>query len=126
MIVYNVGDKIKIKETTGSTGIRLEKGTLGIVVAVLEGRVEAAFEGLGIVSVAHNLIKKKRRKTPQLVKAKNLKLSDEVHIPGSGEYAKVANIYRDDYGSTEPTVNVETVNYNLHSYDYSALVEVRR
>lgn len=126
MIVYNVGDKIKIKETTTTLGANLNKGSEGIVLSLHPGRVEAAFEGLGMVSVGHELIKKKTRKVEKLVKAKNLKLSDEVHLPGSGEYVKVGNIYRNNYDSTEPAITVETIEYDSHTYECSDLVEVRR
>jgi uncharacterized NAD-dependent epimerase/dehydratase family protein len=126
MIVYSVGEKIKIKETTSALGVKLEKGMKGIVVYTLPERVEAVFEGLGLVSVGHDLIKKKVRKTERLVKAKNLKLSDEVHIPGSGEYNKIGNIYRNNYDSDETTITVETVEYDSKDYGYNDLVEVRR
>lgn len=126
MIVYNVGDKIKIKETTGALGVKLEKGMEGIVVGLFSGRVEAAFEGLGLVSVNHELIKKKVRKTERFVKAKNVKITDEVCIPGSGTYNKVSTIYRDDYESAEPAICVETVGYDSKDYTYNELVGVRR
>jgi len=126
MNVYSAGEKIKIKQDSAALGSKLKKGDEGIVVSLHSGRVEAAFEGLGLVSVSHDLIKKKVRKTEKLVKAKNLKLSDEVHIPGSGEYNKVGNIYRNNYDSAETTITVETVDYDSKDYNCNELVEVRR
>lgn len=126
MTVYNVGDKIKVKEDSASLGVNLKKGTKGVVVSLGSGRVEAAFEGLGLVSVANNLIKKKNRKTERLVKAKNVKLSDEVLIPATGEYNKIANIFRGDYESPDPTITVESVIYDSFTYKYNDLVKVRR
>lgn len=126
MIVYKAGDKIKVKEDSTSLGVDLKKDAEGIVVSVQPGRVEAAFEGLGLISVAFDLIKKKTPRIEKLVKAKNLKLSDEVHIPGSGEYNKIANIYRNDYDGPSPSITVETVIYDSKEYSYNELVEVRR
>jgi len=126
MIVYGIGDKIKVKEDSSCLGVKLKKGMEGIVVSPQTGRVEAAFEGLGLVSVDHGLIKKKVRKTERLVKAKNVKVSDEVRIPGISEYSKVANIFRDDYDSSEPPITIETVEYDANEYGYHDLVEVRR
>lgn len=128
MIVYNVGDKIKIKEASEVVGAKLEKGMEGIVISLQSGYVEAAFEGLGLVAVSHSLIKKKVRKVEKIIKAKNLKISDEVYIRGTGEYNKIGNIYRNDYeNETEtPTITVETVFYDSHAYDYNELIEVRR
>lgn len=126
MIVYKVGEKIKIKDSITALAVTLEKGAQGIVVALHSGRVEAAFEGLGIVSVDHNLIKKKVRKSEKLVKAKNVKMSDEVLIPGTGEYNKVGNIYRSDYDSADPSITVESVIFDSKLFGYNDLVAVRR
>ena len=126
MIVYNVGDKIKVKEGSVAYGKELRKGAKGIIVSLQTGRVEAAFEGLGLVSVDHGLIKKKAHKVETKVKAKNLKLTDEVLIPGSGEYVKVGNLYRNNYDTPETTITVETICYDSKDYGCNELVEVRR
>jgi hypothetical protein len=127
MIVYNKGDRIKVKGATATVlDARLEKGAEGIVVSAQPGRVEAAFEGIGLVSVSHDIIKKKVRKVEKLVKAKNLKLSDEVNFPGVLEYVKLGNIYRNDYSLEGDEMTVEDINYDSHVYAYNDLVRVRR
>jgi hypothetical protein len=127
MIVYKVGEMIKIKsDTVTSSGLKLEKGEVGIILTLHPGRVEAAFEGWGLVSVAHDLIKRKTRKAVKLVKAKNVKLTDEVHLPGSGEYVKVGTIYRNEYDDKATRITVETVNYDSFVYAFDGLVDVRR
>lgn len=126
MIVYKIGEQIKIKETTTVFGHTLEKGAEGIIVGLQVGRVEAAFVGVGMVSVEHGLIKKKTPKTERLVKAKSLKLNDEVLIPGTGEYNKIANLFREDYETIDPNITVETVVYDAKNFNYNELVQVRR
>lgn len=126
MIVYSNGDKVKVKEDSTSLGVDLKKDMKGVVVAVLPGRVEVAIEGLGLVSVTTDLIKKKVTKTERKVKAKNLKMTDEVYLPGTGEFNKIANVYREDYDTNEPEISVETVAYDSHRYTYNELVSVRR
>lgn len=124
---FVAGDRVKVtRDIIWEEETILKKGLAGIVTKPNDVVSSVVFENLGNMMVNNDNLKKKVRKVEKLVKAKNVRLSDEVFLPGYGGYDRVGNIFRVEYDAEKPKISIETVVYDSHEYDYNELVSVRR